>query len=90
MPSVLASLGAKAQVFDNEIMVNIDGITSVEPISDEIRKIRGGFFVLDDAVVASPGGCDIGLPDRWTFTFGVFKLLVLLFNSQLLEAGVNH
>lgn len=67
MASVLASLGAKVEVFDNEIMVNTDGVQSVEPNADEIRKIRGGFFVLGplvgrfgEAVVALPGGCDIG------------------------------
>lgn len=67
MASVLASLGAKVEVFNNEMLVNTDGVDSVEPNSDEIRKIRGGFFVIGplvarfgEAVVALPGGCNIG------------------------------
>ncbi|CAB4277357.1 unnamed protein product [Prunus armeniaca] len=67
MASVLASLGAKVEVFNNEMLVNTDGVDSVEPNSDEICKIRGGFFVIgplvarfSEAVVALPGGCNIG------------------------------
>ncbi|CAL2253781.1 unnamed protein product [Prunus armeniaca] len=67
MASVLASLGAKVEVFNNEMLVNTDGVDSVEPNSDEICKIRGGFFVIGplvarfrEAVVALPGGCNIG------------------------------
>lgn len=67
MASVLASLGAKVEVLDNEMLVNTDGVGSVEPNADEIQKIRGGFFVIGplvarfgEAVVALPGGCNIG------------------------------
>lgn len=67
MASVLVSLGAKVEVLDNEMLVNTDGVGSVEPNADEIQKIRGGFFVIGplvarfgEAVVALPGGCNIG------------------------------
>ncbi|KAM1169112.1 hypothetical protein ACFX13_031663 [Malus domestica] len=49
------------------MLVNTDGVGSVEPNADEIQKIRGGFFVIGplvarfgEAVVALPGGCNIG------------------------------
>ncbi|PON98436.1 UDP-N-acetylglucosamine 1-carboxyvinyltransferase [Trema orientale] len=67
MASILGSLGAEVEVFDDEILVNTDGVRSFEPNSEEISKIRGGFFVVGPllarfgaAVVAFPGGCDIG------------------------------
>ncbi|KAA8526764.1 hypothetical protein F0562_009007 [Nyssa sinensis] len=67
MVSILGSLGAQIDVFDGEMLVNTDGVRSVEPCPDEIGKIRGGFFVIGplvarfgEAVVALPGGCDIG------------------------------
>lgn len=67
MASILGSLGAKVQVSNGEILVNTDGIRSFEPNPEEIGKIRGGFFVIGPllarfgaAVVALPGGCDIG------------------------------
>lgn len=70
MVSVLGSLGAEvseASGSRGEILINTDGVGSVEPDSEEIRKFRGGFFVVGplvarfgEAVVALPGGCDIG------------------------------
>lgn len=67
MASILSSLGAQIEVCDNEFLVNTDGVRSVEPCLDGIRKIRAGFFVIGpllarfgEAVVALPGGCDIG------------------------------
>ncbi|XP_059661426.1 uncharacterized protein LOC132307632 [Cornus florida] len=67
MVSVLDSMGAEINEFGGEMLVNADGVRCVEPCSDEIGKIRGGFFVIGpllarfgEAVVALPGGCDIG------------------------------
>ncbi|OVA13282.1 Enolpyruvate transferase domain [Macleaya cordata] len=67
MVSVLRSLGARIEVLNGEITVDTDGLCSSEPCSDSVRKIRGGFFVLGpilarfgEAMVALPGGCDIG------------------------------
>ena len=67
MASILGSLGAEIEVFDGGLLVNTDGLLSTEPCCDEIKKLRGGFFVIGpllarfgEAVVALPGGCDIG------------------------------
>ncbi|CAL5336028.1 hypothetical protein CsSME_00018681 [Camellia sinensis var. sinensis] len=67
MCSVLGSLGAEIEDLGGELVVNTDGVRSVEPCEDEIGKIRGGFFVVGpllarfgEAVVGLPGGCDIG------------------------------
>ncbi|KAI3872821.1 hypothetical protein MKX03_019024 [Papaver bracteatum] len=68
MMSVLRSLGVRIEVLSNgEVIVDTDGISCFEPCSDLVSKIRGGFFVLGpilarfgEAVVALPGGCDIG------------------------------
>ncbi|PIA34103.1 hypothetical protein AQUCO_03900186v1, partial [Aquilegia coerulea] len=64
---VLRSLGVEVEVFNGEMMVNTDGICSVEPCDDAVGRIRAGFFVVGpllarfgEAVVAMPGGCDIG------------------------------
>lgn len=47
--------------------VNSDGVGKVEVDLEEMKKIRGGFFVIGplvarfgEAVVALPGGCNIG------------------------------
>jgi UDP-N-acetylglucosamine 1-carboxyvinyltransferase len=68
MASILTSLGAQIHVSNSQFLVNTDGIHSLEPCSDSIRKIRGGFFVIGpllarfgEASVALPGGCDIGV-----------------------------
>ena len=67
MVSILRSSGAKVEVYNGEMLVNANGVGSVEPWSEEIEKIRGGFFVIgpllalfSEAAVALPGGCDIG------------------------------
>ncbi|MCD9560359.1 hypothetical protein HAX54_018982 [Datura stramonium] len=67
MTSILESLGAHVMSFGGEIVVNTDGIVSVEPDSSDIGKLRGGFFVIGpllarfgQANVGLPGGCDIG------------------------------
>lgn len=67
MASILSSLGAQVEFSDNEVVVNTDHVGSVEPDAALIARIRGGFFVLGPllarfgrAVVALPGGCDIG------------------------------
>ncbi|XP_027127538.1 uncharacterized protein [Coffea arabica] len=67
MASVLESLGAEVEFCRNEAVVNANSISSVEPDSNGVGKIRGGFFVIGplltrfgEAVVALPGGCDIG------------------------------
>ncbi|KAG8472342.1 hypothetical protein CXB51_035328 [Gossypium anomalum] len=67
MASILSSLGAKVDAFDGKMMVNSDGVGKVEVDLEEMKKIRGGFFVIGplvarfgEAVVALPGGCNIG------------------------------
>ncbi|KAL9433179.1 hypothetical protein AB3S75_028071 [Citrus x aurantiifolia] len=69
MVSIIRSLGAKIEFNERnkEILVNTDGVGRVEPCLEEMRKIRGGFFVIGpllarfgEAVVGLPGGCDIG------------------------------
>ncbi|XP_039002648.1 UDP-N-acetylglucosamine 1-carboxyvinyltransferase-like [Hibiscus syriacus] len=67
MASILSFLGAKVESFDGKMMVNSDGVDKVEVDSEEMKKIRGGFFVIGpllarfgEVVVALPGGCDIG------------------------------
>ncbi|KAG5597572.1 hypothetical protein H5410_038804 [Solanum commersonii] len=67
MVSILESLGARVMSFGGDIVVNTDGIVSLEPDLSDIGKIRGGFFVLGpllarfgEAIVGLPGGCDIG------------------------------
>ncbi|EXC18482.1 UDP-N-acetylglucosamine 1-carboxyvinyltransferase [Morus notabilis] len=66
MASVLASLGAEVQVLGDEILVNADGVRSVEPCPDEIRKCEVGSSSLGrcwpgSAPPRSPcRGCDIG------------------------------
>lgn len=67
MASILRSLGAEIEACNGEMWVNADGVGSVEPCPEDIGKIRGGFFVIGpllarfgEAVVALPGGCDIG------------------------------
>ena len=46
MVSILRSSGAKVEVYNGEMLVNANGVGSVEPWSEEIEKIRGGFFVI--------------------------------------------
>ncbi|KAF8409040.1 hypothetical protein HHK36_005112 [Tetracentron sinense] len=67
MVSILKSLGARIEASNGEMTIETDGIRSVEPCSDEVGTIRGGFFVVGpllarfgEAIVALPGGCDIG------------------------------
>ncbi|KAL5716084.1 hypothetical protein ACHQM5_017819 [Ranunculus cassubicifolius] len=64
---VLRSLGVKIEMCNNDVMIDTNGICSIEPCSEEIEKIRAGFFVagpllarFGEAVVSLPGGCDIG------------------------------
>ena len=67
MTSILSSLGAKIEAFDGKIMVNSDGVGKLQVDLKEMKKIRGGFFVIGpllarfgEAIVDLPGGCDIG------------------------------
>lgn len=67
MVSILGEMGAEIEACDEEILINTDGVRSVEPDSNKIGKFRGGFFMVGpllarfgEAVVALPGGCDIG------------------------------
>ncbi|KAL3846237.1 hypothetical protein ACJIZ3_003640 [Penstemon smallii] len=66
---VLQSLGARVEYhrINGEMFVETDGVVSTEPDHGAVSEIRGGFFVLGpllarfgEAVVALPGGCDIG------------------------------
>ncbi|XVF78797.1 hypothetical protein PTKIN_Ptkin14bG0166000 [Pterospermum kingtungense] len=67
MASILSSLGAKVEAFDGKMMVNSDGVGKMQVDLEEMKKIRGGFFVIGpllarfgEAIVDLPGGCDIG------------------------------
>ncbi|PHT77064.1 hypothetical protein T459_20586 [Capsicum annuum] len=67
MVSILESLGARVSCFGEDIVVNTDGVMCIEPDLNEVRKVRGGFFVIGpllarygEATVGLPGGCDIG------------------------------
>ncbi|XP_042490447.1 UDP-N-acetylglucosamine 1-carboxyvinyltransferase-like isoform X1 [Macadamia integrifolia] len=67
MFSILQSLGVRVEASNGEVTVDTDGIRSVEPCPESVRQTRGGFFVVGpllarfgEAVVALPGGCDIG------------------------------
>ncbi|XVF04353.1 hypothetical protein REPUB_Repub05bG0075300 [Reevesia pubescens] len=67
MASILSSLGVKVDAFDGKMVVNSDGVGKLEVDLEEMKKIRGGFFVIGplvarfgEAVVDLPGGCDIG------------------------------
>ncbi|KAF9609202.1 hypothetical protein IFM89_014043 [Coptis chinensis] len=64
---VLESLGVEVDVYNGEVTVDTHGIRSLEPCADAVGKIRAGFFVggpllarFGEAMVALPGGCDIG------------------------------
>ncbi|XP_043688337.1 UDP-N-acetylglucosamine 1-carboxyvinyltransferase 2-like isoform X2 [Telopea speciosissima] len=65
--SILQSLGVQVEASNGEVTVDTNGIRSVEPCPESVGKTRGGFFVVGpllarfgEAVVALPGGCDIG------------------------------
>ncbi|XP_031406125.1 uncharacterized protein LOC116214800 isoform X2 [Punica granatum] len=67
MGSILSSLSAEVEVSGDEVLINADGVSCVEPCRDRVKEIRGGFFVIGpllarfgEAAVALPGGCDIG------------------------------
>ncbi|XP_020105566.1 uncharacterized protein LOC109722091 [Ananas comosus] len=68
MAAVLRSLGARVEEHGGgEVVVDAGAVTSVEPDSEAIGRIRAGFFVLGplvarfgEAEVALPGGCRIG------------------------------
>ncbi|KAK9088909.1 hypothetical protein Scep_027991 [Stephania cephalantha] len=67
MVSILRSLGVRVDTCGGEVVVDADGILSVDPCCEEVRKMRAGFFCsrpliarIGEAVVALPGGCDIG------------------------------
>ncbi|KAL3846238.1 hypothetical protein ACJIZ3_003641 [Penstemon smallii] len=66
---VLQSLGGRFEYnrINGEMFVETNGVVSAEPDHVAVSEIRGGFFVLGpllsrfgEAVVALPGGCDIG------------------------------
>ena len=48
MLSILRSLGAEVEVDigSGQILVNTDSVRSVEPCLEEMKKTRGGFFVI--------------------------------------------
>lgn len=67
MFQVLQSVGVKVQRTSNGFMIDARDLTSVEPCSEAVRKLRASFFVIGsllgrkgEAVVSLPGGCDIG------------------------------
>ncbi|XP_024360944.1 uncharacterized protein [Physcomitrium patens] len=67
MFQVLQSVGVKVQRASSGFMIDAKDLTSVEPCSEAVRKLRASFFVIGallgrkgEAVVPLPGGCNIG------------------------------
>lgn len=67
MYQVLASLGVKADYYNETIRVDAGRLTSCEATGDAVRKMRASFLVmgpllarLGQARIALPGGCAIG------------------------------
>ncbi|XP_058095603.1 uncharacterized protein LOC131241012 [Magnolia sinica] len=81
MISILQSLGSRVEISNGEIVVNTEGICSLEPCPRSVGKMRAGFFVVGpllsrfgEAVVALPGGCDIGARPTDLFLDGLRAL----------------
>ncbi|KAK6946639.1 Enolpyruvate transferase domain [Dillenia turbinata] len=98
MCSILISLGAKTEVYNGETVVNTDGVGSVEPCLDEMKKIRGGFFMMGpllarfgEAVVGLPGGCDIGARpvDLYVDGFRALGAVVEIRNGKVQAYAAN-
>lgn len=67
MLQVLKSLGAHVRHCDSDVYINARNLSCSEPCGEFIQKIRAGFFVIGplvarhgEAILALPGGCDIG------------------------------
>jgi len=67
MHQVLASLGIKADYYNETLRVNAGAVTSCEASYDMVRKMRASFLVMGpllarvgEARIALPGGCAIG------------------------------
>eukprot|EP00250_Pteridium_aquilinum_P011697 c20248_g1_i2 orf=621-2147(+) len=67
MLQVLTSLGVHVRHCGSDVYINARNLSFPEPCADTIRKIRAGFFVIGalvarhgEAILALPGGCDIG------------------------------
>ncbi|XP_010277039.1 PREDICTED: uncharacterized protein LOC104611602 isoform X1 [Nelumbo nucifera] len=98
MVSILRSLGVRVQVSNGEMTVDTDGLCSLEPCSDAVGKIRAGLFVLGplltrfgEAVVALPGGCDIGARPVDLYIRGLRALgaIIELRNGKVHACAVN-
>ncbi|KAK1583560.1 hypothetical protein Q3G72_025005 [Acer saccharum] len=65
MLSILRSLGAKVEVDigSGQILVNTDSVRSVEPCLEEMKKTRGGFFVIGPLLTRF-GEAVAGLPEQ--------------------------
>lgn len=67
MLQVLTSLGVYVRQSNSDIFINARTLSSAEPCPQTVQKLRAGFFVIaalvarhGEAVLALPGGCDIG------------------------------
>eukprot|EP00249_Psilotum_nudum_P012303 c23709_g1_i1 orf=405-2204(-) len=67
MVQVLRSLGVQIRESSSCLLVDGSNLTSVEPCSQTVKKLRASFFVIGplvarygEAVVDLPGGCTIG------------------------------
>lgn len=67
MVKILESLGAKAEVFGNDLYLNLKDASSYEVPEEHTKKVRSSIFMLGSllsrfkhARVAYPGGCNIG------------------------------
>lgn len=67
MHQVLASLGVKADYYNETIRVNAQSLSSYEASSEMVRKMRASFLVMGpllarcgEARISLPGGCAIG------------------------------
>mmetsp|Transcript_5008 Transcript_5008/g.12968 ORF Transcript_5008/g.12968 Transcript_5008/m.12968 type:complete len:507 (-) Transcript_5008:14-1534(-) len=67
MIEVLRSVGAAVTVSGNAMEIQAAALTSVQPCEEAVRSLRAGFLAIGpllsrerEAVMALPGGCDIG------------------------------
>lgn len=67
MIKILENLGAKAEIFGNDLYLNLKDSSSYEVPEEQTKKVRSSIFMLGSllsrfkyAKVAYPGGCNIG------------------------------
>lgn len=67
MADTVEALGAKVRRSNHQVSIDASGVNHVEPPYDLVRRMRASFVVagpllsrFGEAIVALPGGCDIG------------------------------